>query len=94
MNKKTRRNSKATTTIHDLYTDCLVSILAFVKPLEMWYQRSTCSSWRKTVPVALARVTTYRFGHSELDFVESVINLCPNLTIIRHDTVSRPWVKK
>ena len=44
------------TTIDDLYSDCLLSILAFAHPLEIWFQRLTCSRWHEGVPVALSRV--------------------------------------
>ena len=52
---KTLAKQKATT-ICDLYSDCLLSILAFIHPLEIWFQRLTCSRWHAVVPVALARV--------------------------------------
>ena len=101
MNKKTLRNSKATT-IHELYTDCLVSIFTFVKPLEMWNQRLTCSHWHEATPVALSRVTTYDFDvdldeedeEYERHRFQQVVDLCPNLTFVHSGYYSNPWVKK
>ena len=54
-NVKALAQQKATT-IDDLYSDCLLSILAFIHPLEIWFQRLTCSRWHEVVPVALSRV--------------------------------------
>ena len=81
-NKKTvRNNSKATaTTIHDLYTDALVSIFNFGELLEMWTQRLTCARWSAAVSVALLRVTAYKFDDSHC--VRQVVDLCPNLAIV------------
>ena len=93
MNNRTLRSSK--TTIDDLYTDCLVSILAFVEPLEMWDQRLTCSHWHEAVPVALSRVTTYDFGiHTESHFVRRGVDLCPTLTLLKSRSTFCPLVKK
>ena len=92
-NKKMRRNSKATT-ILDLYTDCLVSVLAFGEPLEMWDQRLTYSHWRKAVPIALSQVASYEFdGLPERHLIRRVVDLCPNLTTIL-GRVYDPLVKK
>ena len=53
---KTLAEVKKTTTIYNLYGDCLLSVLAFLHPLENWFQRLTCSRWHEVVPVALSRV--------------------------------------
>ena len=62
------------TTIDDLYSDCLLSILAFAHPLEIWFQRLTCSRWHEVVPVALSRtVEVEKFcdsGCSDMIFSE------------------------
>ena len=81
MNKRKLRSSM--TTINDLYTDCLASILGFGEPPETWDQRLTCSYWHEAVPIALSRVTTINFGYcDDGDLVERVVDLCPNLTIV------------
>ena len=50
-----RATEQKATTIDDLDDDCLLSILAFAHPLEIWIQRLTCSRWHEVVPVTLSR---------------------------------------
>ena len=76
-----------TTTVHNLNSDCFLSILAFGNPLDLWEQRLTCSDWHDVVPVALSRVIHIdesiirRDGNTVLksDLIRQVVDLCPNL---------------
>ena len=94
---KTLAQPKATiTTMSDLYGDCLLSILDFGHPLEIWFQRSTCSRWHEVVPVALSRtvqVLNLDVGGCEQEkkssdevrhtkLMRRVADLCPNLKTI------------